>query len=163
MLQVIYRYLQQHGEWPTFGQIDRPLRRQHGLDAAAPIRDVPKTILLRIGVGISAVRPDDKLCLTLLGVSMCTGGEEDVERFLVALRYAAKIEIDFEPSDEDSNQSPRVTASDFADLFGLQPDSGALNRLYAMLYVDNPGTGSSDGNAGAWYFELKREFSGSLT
>ena len=47
VLQAIYDRLRETGDWPSFGVLDRQLRRDHGVDPSAVIQSIPDTLVLR--------------------------------------------------------------------------------------------------------------------
>jgi hypothetical protein len=99
VLQEACDAYRRRNDWPNFGMIDRPLRRP-GVDPAALIRTMPSALLVQSRPG-PPVNPDrdDPVRLTILGMSLCTGVEDDVERFLFMTRWSAELEARFDPGD----------------------------------------------------------------
>jgi len=55
VLQAVYDHFREHARWPTFITIDRPLRREHGLDTAAILLSPPDS--LTVGPRPGGLRP----------------------------------------------------------------------------------------------------------
>ena len=74
VLQAVYDHFREHASWPTFITIDRPLRREHGLDTAAIFLSLPDS--LTVGPRPGGLRPiaTDELRLRLPGIQACAGG-----------------------------------------------------------------------------------------
>ena len=45
VLQAIYNHFRDHGTWPTFITIDRPIRRQHRWDTGPIILSLPESLI----------------------------------------------------------------------------------------------------------------------
>jgi hypothetical protein len=157
VLQTIYDRFREHGTWPTFISIDRPLRREHGINTRAVFMSLPDWLVVKPRQVMGPTDTDD-LVLRLLGIEACRGGSEDTERFVRLLRWFAEQEMAFIPPPGDEDTMPRVTSDNVAAYLGLRRnESGydaALQRLRAMLRLDRWGTGSSGSNEEGWVVEL---------
>lgn len=157
VLQAIYDRFRDHGEWPTFISIDRPLRREHGMDTRAVFNSIPDSFVVKPRQ-VMGPTDTDQLILRLPGIDVSVGGRQDTERFVRLLRWFAEQEVAFAPPPESEDTMPRVTSDNVAAFLGLrrnEPGYGAaLQRLYAMLRLDRWGTGSSGSNEEGWYVEL---------
>jgi len=141
VLQAVYDHFREHASWPTFITIDRPLRREHGLDTAAIFLSLPDS--LAVGPRPGGLRPiaNDELRLRLPGIQACAGGDVDTERFVRLLRWLAQKEVEYAPEAGDPTKMPRVTAAEVAEHLGLdQADQIGLGRLYALLQLDHWGS-----------------------
>jgi hypothetical protein len=154
VLQVIYDGFRQTGTWPTFGVIDRPIRKQLGIDLAQIIASMPDSLILPLHAMPS---PTDEVRLSLSAIAACVGSEQDAQRFPALLRWFAQRESEFESS--NPNALPEVTAAEVREHFGLDPeDRATLSRLFNMLRLDNWGTsGSNWTSADQWTVSLGRE------
>ena len=47
VLQAIYDHFREHGAWPTFITIDRPIRREHRWDTGAIILSLPESLIVQ--------------------------------------------------------------------------------------------------------------------
>jgi hypothetical protein len=154
VLQTIYDHFRQRATWPTFISIDRPLRREQGIDTAAIVVTLPESFIVQPQHGNMRPGAEDQLRLRLLGIQACHGGSEDIERFVLLLRWFAEEEIAYEP-DPDSNETlPRVTSDEVAAYLALDHDDPAIERFHAMLHVGYWGLGSSGIMPGLWFVTL---------
>jgi hypothetical protein len=158
VLQTVYDHFHAHASWPTFISIDRPLRREHGIDAAALVITLPESLIVQPRPGNLRPVAADELRLRLLGIHACQGGSDDTERFVRLLRWLAQQEMAYEPEPDSKETMPRVTSDDVAaylDLWeGLPDDDLALARLYAMLQLDHWGLGGNGSGENGWYVTL---------
>lgn len=157
VLQAIYDRFREHGKWPTFISVDRPLRREHGINTRAIFNSLPDSLVVKPRQHMGPTDTDE-LILRLPGVEACQGGREDTERLVRLLCWFAEQETAFTPPPGGEETMPRVTSEDVAAYLGLDRtdprDGAALERLYAMLRLDRWGLGSSGSNEGGWFVEL---------
>lgn len=157
VLQAIYDRFRDRSEWPTFISIDRPLRREHGMDTRAVFNSLPDSLVVKPRQAMGPTDTDE-LILRLPGIDVCTGGCEDTERFVRLLRWFAEQEVAFAPPPGSEGTMPRITSDDAAVFLGLRRDDhgyeAALRRLHAMLRLDRWGTGSSGSNEEGWVVEV---------
>ena len=139
VLQAIYDRFREHGTWPTFITIDRPVRREHRWDTAAIILSLPESLIVQPRPGNLRPITSDELRLGLLGVKACDGSSDDTGRFVRTLRWLAEREEAYEPPAGSGNELPQVTSQEIADYLGLDlADQLPLQRLYAMLQLEPP-------------------------
>ena len=98
VLQAIYDRFREHGTWPTFITIDRPVRREHRWDTGAIIVSLPESLIVQPRPGNLRPIASDELRLRLLGVKACDGSSDDTERFVRTLRWLAEREEAYEPA-----------------------------------------------------------------
>jgi hypothetical protein len=155
VLQAIYDYFHDHGTWPTFIVIDRPIRQDHGWSTVNVVLRLPESMIVPPRQGMPPV-PTDELRLRLLGVAQCRGGSQDARAFVEVLRWLAEKEAAYEPQPESESNMPRVTSAEVAEyLVGLTDrDQLALKRLYEMLHLDNWGIGGFGSGEDGWYVTL---------
>lgn len=161
VLQMIYDHFRAHATWPTFISIDRPLRREHGIDAAAIVQTLPESLIVRPRSTRWRPKTDDELQLRMRGIHACLGGSDDAEQFVRLLRWIAQQEIAYEPELSSEKTMPHVTSSKVAGFLGLCHDDLAVTRLYAMLqfgYRGLDGSGSSGADGGTWCSARHPEF-----
>jgi len=159
LLQAVYDWFQRHGTWPTFGQIDRPLRKA-GLDPVAVIKSTAHSLLPPFQAGRSAPQPNDVIHLTIQGIAACDGGGEDVDRFVRLLPWLAQRELDFEPGAGPGEDNLQVASGEFKEFLGLPEDPGtSLSRLYEILNLERWGWNGSAINpeTGEWHVGVSRE------
>lgn len=158
VLQAIYDYFRKHGTWPTFIQVDRPVRREHHWDTGAIILDLPESLIVQPRPGHLRPIASDELRLRLLGIRACDGGSDDTNRFVRTLRWLAEREEAYEPPAGRGDELPQVTSQEVADYLGLDPaDQLPLQRLHAMLHLDHWGLGGSGSNDDGWYVRLGQD------
>lgn len=154
VLQAVYDRFREDGAWPAFITIDRPLRREHGLDTSAVFLSLPDSLVIKSRPG-TGFAPNEELRLRLRGIDACAGSSEDLERFVRLLPWLAQRELDFEPEPGAVETEPRATSDEVREFLGLdQNDRIALLRLYAMLQLDNWGLGGGGSNADSWFVNL---------
>lgn len=158
VLQAIYDHFREHGAWPTFITIDRPVRREHRWDTGAIILSLPECLIVQPRPGNLRPIATDELRLRLLGVKACDGSSDDTERFVRTLRWLAEREEAYEPPAGSRDELPQVTSQEIADYLGLDhADQLPLQRLYAMLQLDHWGLGGSGSNDDSWYVRLGQD------
>jgi hypothetical protein len=159
VLQAIYDSFREHGTWPTFITIDRPIRRQYSWDTGAIILGLPQSMIVPPRQGLRPIASDE-LRLRLLGIQACDGGSDDTKRFVRTLRWLAEREEAYEPPAGKSHELPQVTSQEIADHLGLDHgDQLPVKRLYAMLQLDHWGLGGSGSshNKDSWYIRLGQD------
>jgi len=158
VLQAIYDHFREHGAWPTFITIDRPIRREHRWDTGAIILSLPESLIVQPRPGNLRPIASDGLRLRLLGVKACDGSSDDTERFVRTLHWLAGREEAYEPPAGSGDESPQVTSQEIADYLGLDHTGQLpLQRLYAMLQLDHWGLGGSGSNDDSWYVRLGQD------
>jgi hypothetical protein len=160
VLQTVYDRFRRDGKWPTFISIDRPLRREHGINTRLVFTSLPDSLVIKSRQSMGPTDTDE-LVLRLQGIEICEGGREDTDRFVRLLRWSAEQEMAYTPPDDSENEMPRVTSDDVAAHLGLhQTDPGyhgALDRLYAMIQLDHWGFTGSGTNEEGWFVNLGPE------
>ncbi|HEX4704121.1 MAG TPA: hypothetical protein VH352_18485 [Pseudonocardiaceae bacterium] len=157
VLQSVYDWFREHGEWPTFVSIDRPLRRKHGLDTRAVIQLLPGSLIVK-PLPATWFAAEDKLRLRLPGIHVCDGGREDTERFVRLLRWLAQKEVDFDPAPDSTETIPCVTSEEARRQLGLDDgDQVALCRLYVMLQMGSWGLAGNGNGPDGWQVFLSSD------
>jgi DNA topoisomerase VI subunit B len=67
VMQTVYDHFRKNGTWPALAAIARPLRRDHGVDAAGVIAEFPDTLMIPPRQGLRPVDAD-QIRLTLAGI-----------------------------------------------------------------------------------------------
>lgn len=143
VLWMIYMFLHEHGEWPKYADVYRPLRLENDFPVGKVFKSIPERYVIHHRPIPCEPSPRDEVRLTLRGIEAGPLGRENIELFTRLLRTLAEIEQTFEP-EPDGDLEPHVTASKVGKLLGIDPDDeAALGRLFAMLQTGNWGTGSS--------------------
>src|SRR6185437_16607483 len=154
VLQAIYDHFRDHGTWPTFITIDRPIRRQHRWDTGPIILSLPESLIVPPRQGMPPITSDE-LRLRLLGIQACSGSSDDTERFVQTLRWLAEREETYEPPAGSGDEMPQVTSQEIAGHLGLgDADPLPLQRLYAMLDLDHWGIGGRSSSEVGWSARL---------
>lgn len=155
VLQMIYDRFREPGTLPTFGEIDRPIRKL-GLRPEQIVADLAREgMLLPFQAGRLQPNGRDELRFTLTGLACCEGGKQDVTRLLRLLPWLAVKELDFEPQPDQPDASLRVSRTEIADFLQLQIDSGGIRRMRRLIEQQRWGFsgGESDGE---WYVQVDR-------
>lgn len=157
VLETIYERFRDRGDWPTFAEIDRPLRRALGIDAGAVLNTLPQSLVHPAGAGKGTPPPNAQIRLTLLGISRCPLGDVDVDRFVKLLPHLARLEASHMPS--SGNELPKATAADAAKILDIDTaNQVGLGRMYSILITGSwgiAGAGRRTGND--WEVYLGRE------
>jgi hypothetical protein len=158
VLQAIYDHFREHGTWPTFITIDRPIRREHRWDTGAIILGLHGSLIVPPHPGHIRPNERDELRLRLLGIQACDGSADDTERFVRTLRWLAEREETYESPANSDDGMPQVTSQEVADYLCLDhADQLPLRRLLAMLQLDHWGLGGSGTNDDSWYVRLGQD------
>ena len=157
VVQTIYSLFRDRGEWPTFAEIDRPLRRRYGIDAAEVFPDLPRALVYPVGPGIGTPAPSAPMRLTLLGISGCTSGDVDVDRIIRLLPWLAQREAAYTPASKDD--LPTVTAAEVARFLDIDPaNEVGLGRVREILMAGYWGLAGGGWRSGSdWEISLSRD------
>lgn len=158
VLELIYEKFRPRGKWPTFDDIDRPVRRA-GLDPMKVIQTIPKTLIRSFQAGRSWAVPTDAVRLTIEGIAACEGGSEDVDNFLRLLPWFAERELNFEPGPEAQARYLQVHSHEIKEFLALPEDSwDGLWRLHQILQEERWGWGGGGSQDDfAWYVVVSRD------
>jgi hypothetical protein len=155
VLQAIYDKFRDLGTWPPFVTIDRPLRRTSSIDVGAIVQSIPNSLLITARPGNLRPIASDELRLTIRGISRCDAGQEDAACFFRLLRWFAQREIEADPSEGGEQAAVRITSEEVRRYLRLaEGNNPTLNRLYAMLQLENWGQEGSGSGADGWYVNV---------
>jgi hypothetical protein len=85
-MQLSFDAFHQTGDWPDVEKLQRQLLRENdSLDLYAVGDRIPSEI------GTNPIRIDNHCQLTVAGVALCNGADEEVRHFVSALRIAARM------------------------------------------------------------------------
>lgn len=156
VLEMIYERFHERGTWPTFGEIDRPVRklRLRPEQIIAGLAD--EGFLLPLQTGRLQPVGRDELRLTLTGFASCEGGKEDVARLLRLLPWLAAKELDFEPEPEQPDASLRVSRTEIAEFLQLRIELSTIRRLRRLIEVQRWGFSGGELAGGEWYIQVDR-------
>ena len=157
VIQVVYDHFCARGIWPTFDQIDRPLRRA-GIDPVRIIKEMPG-MYMPPNSGRIEPASSDEIRLTIQGIALADGGMEDVDRFLRLLPWLAKMELNFEPSSTGDDQTLRVSRAEIVNFLGLDEASTVPGRVYAILKQERWGGGGSSSSGRDYTISVRRDVS----
>jgi hypothetical protein len=158
LVQAIYDRFHHTGTWPTFDEVDRPLRREGLDDPLKVLQSLPEGITLG-SYRWMPVSPTDQLRLKIFGIELCHGGDVDVSRFVRLLPWLAQKELSFEPGPDPASRSARVTSAEVAEFLGLPTESTLeLQRLFEILAHERYGWGGGGTSpGGSWNIGLTRD------
>lgn len=116
LLQLVYDLMNQRGAWPTFTAVDlRADRVLNVEDAQAALLALPDGHISKPWL-VSGFSDSDEVRLTLRGVRVCAGGQQDLD--LLARFVAWVVEIERHAPDVEG-QPLRARSVDFAAQLGL--------------------------------------------
>ena len=160
-LQAIWDLLVRDGRWPTFHELDQRLYREHELDAARLLPQLPPGLLYGVGHGSNIfIAASTTIGLTIAGVAATGRAQREVDLFLAVVRHAVVLERDYDPPADQPDLRPILTAAEVAVLLGLTTpqDVPLLNRLGAILYTERWGcTGFGGIGSDVWQASIGRE------
>ena len=157
VLQMIYDEFREHGTWPTFGEVDRPLRRL-GLNPEVIIQGLRRDSLVSFNGGRMLPVARDELSLALRGIAVCDGAQEDIGNFLRLVPWLAERELDFTP--EERQPDLRVTGSEIKEFLQLPNEwAGPLSRLRQIIGLQRWGWSGGEQADGEWYIQVERSIS----
>jgi hypothetical protein len=151
VMQAVYDYFRKNGAWPAFAAIARPLRRDHGFDAASVIAEFPGTLMIPPRQGLRPVDAD-QIRLSLAGIAQCEGSADDDERFTRLIRWFAERDTDYDPP--SPQEKLQVTTAEAASYLGIEEDHPALRRIRAMCGLDHLCVSASGGDENGWTFRI---------
>jgi hypothetical protein len=160
LLQLVYNEFREHNTWPRFGSLDRRVARyREPWNLAEVIRTLPPGFLLPLWSGSVPPRPDAEMRLTIDGVSTCQGSSQDIELFLVSLRWIARRELRFAPPANQPDAMFVVTSRQLMRALKLTAvHRPAVARLGHLLLVERWGwTTGSVANDWQWQFGVGRD------
>ncbi|HXL93588.1 MAG TPA: hypothetical protein VN969_32045 [Streptosporangiaceae bacterium] len=131
--------------------IARPLRRDHGIDAAGMIAEFPETLMIPPRQGLRPVDAD-QIRLTLAGIGQCQGSSDDDERFTRLIRWFAETDLDYDPPSPE--EKLQVTTAEAAAYLGIEEDHPALQRIRAMCGLDHLCVSASGSDQNGWRFRI---------
>jgi REase_DpnII-MboI len=151
VMQAVYDHFRKNGAWPALAAIARPLRRDHGIDAAGVIAEFPDTLMIPPRHGL---RPadSDQIRPTLAGIGQCQGSADDDERFTRLIRWFAETDLDYDPPSPE--EKLQVTTAEAAAYLGIEEDHPALKRIRAMCGLDHLCVSTSGGDENGWNFRI---------
>lgn len=151
VMQAVYDHFRKSGTWPTFAAIARPLRRDHGIDAAGVIAEFPGALMIPPRQGLRPVDAD-QIRLTLAGIGQCQGSADDDERFTRLIRWFAEKDLDYDPPSPE--EKLQVTTAEAAAYLGIEEDHPGLRRIRAMCGLDHICVSTSGGDENGWDFRI---------
>lgn len=136
LFQTIWQFAGEQDRWPTFGELDRRMDRQHDLDAWSVMRDLlDQGFLYGVG-GRNSLQPSDtqEIALTVAGLAACDGSDEVLATLLDFVRHVTRVEKAWDPPADDPQAEARVTSVEIAEALGLTgPRSHLLDRLHLLM------------------------------
>lgn len=151
VMQAVYDHFRKSGTWPPLAVIARPLRRDHGIDAAGVIAEFPAALMIPPRQGLRPVDAD-QIRLALAGIGQCAGSADDGERFTRLIRWFAERDLDYDPPSPE--EKLQVTTSEAATYLGIEEDHPALRRIRAMCGLDHLCVSTSGADENGWNFRI---------
>jgi hypothetical protein len=80
------------GRWPTFKELDQVLYRDHDLDAADLLPELPSGLLHGVDTGsVMHIAETTTIGLTAAGVAATGRGQRELDLFLAVVRHAVVL------------------------------------------------------------------------
>jgi hypothetical protein len=158
IIDQVFNHFHATGAWPTFGQLDRPLKRDDDIDALQVLHSIPSSLVF---FNRSYADPDkaSPVQLRLDALALCIGSEGDLRLFFEAVRWFAELEL----AEPDPGVSIiQVTKQQYlAHLSSTQFGDFWINatKLVSMLIVEGGyfGIGILQGPDGDWSVTITRD------
>ncbi|TAK20748.1 MAG: hypothetical protein EPO26_17140 [Chloroflexota bacterium] len=142
LLQEVFGHFDEHGEWPTFGYLDRKLVRR--LDVGALAKTMPRGL---INNGSGFYQRTEKVVMLVRALRFCAGTEEAIGDFMTAVRLCVDRFFD------DTDPKPEI--SDV--LLRAHGFSEMRVRRLRLLLNGAALTGSGGlGHEGDWHYDISR-------
>jgi hypothetical protein len=139
ILQVIYnRFRDRGGEWPDFDSIQRWISRFRGINIADMLDSIPDSLMKPVSQIEGSPDPSGKMVLSIEGVALCRGSDDDVQYFLEAVQWMVQRDNDYDPPEGRTGLRTPITIDELAtDLrLPLFTDSKSIVRLLALLRAE---------------------------
>src|SRR5690242_7169879 len=80
------------GMHPSVGDLQHEFNRQgnSSLDAVQVVRHIPPTLLKPLPIAAGYPAPAERLILTVEGIERCAGSGQDIENFVIAIKWLAR-------------------------------------------------------------------------
>jgi hypothetical protein len=158
LLETVATLSRSASAWPSVSAVDRAsVRARKNLAVPEEIRAMPPGLIFA-----SSHRPllsaDDRICMTVAGLSRCSGLASDLDRFLAAIRWCARAERRTDP--EAGQTTVRVNRPQVARGVKLSVvrDRDDLAFLFLVLQAHRWGSvGSCVTPDGDWHFDLSAD------
>jgi hypothetical protein len=122
-MQLSFNSFHSTGNWPDIERLQRQLLREHEpLDLYKVADRIPGDL------GTNPVRVENRCQLTIAGIALCDGSNEEVEDFMRILHLAVQKYL-ADNSDHDSPES--ISSDDLRDTLGMTPL--AIRRSFQMI------------------------------
>ncbi|MDI6098986.1 hypothetical protein QLQ12_10275 [Actinoplanes sp. NEAU-A12] len=159
LIDEVWYFALEKNRWPTYAELDR--RLDHNCDLALDqVKDtLPRGLLHRVGRGEHTDRDEPAvMALTVAGVCATGRGRRELQLFLDAVRYAAKVQREYEPPAGDPQRLPVLTSQALATHLGREggPGDGLLARVGLLLCSEPWCSRRASPSAGGWAFDIDR-------
>jgi len=138
VLELIYGlFYGSGGIWPTLGDLQRALNRRgnSGVDAVHLVQHIPAMLLKPVPCANAYPAPTEKLILTVEGIERCAGSGQDIENFIIAVKWLARRAERSDVSGDQGELGVRFTTCQLAEAvsLSLDADQDAVSRVVAIL------------------------------
>ncbi len=151
-LNLIYEpFRDDGGDWPQQRYVEKALRRQ-SLSLDSVFDGLPPGLMAPDPAGTHFyVRPDDRIALTIAGMSACSGSKPDIDLFLRALQFFVTLEDSYSPP-PTGGEPLNAGTNELVNDLGLTEAEAA--RVYQLTRYEIGLFGSGGGGPENWQFEL---------
>jgi len=152
LLEVVRKAFDREGKWPSRQWVEAVLDQDHYLDLEEIIEVVPRSL-----VYVGGTQESSEVVLTVAGLH-AAGAEEDVKRFVQALRWCVDAQLGFRPEDPDVSEEVRLEASQFESEWisqGVNVPKTDLAKLRSMFVTEGI-YNSISGEGKSWVITMNR-------
>jgi hypothetical protein len=140
-LQAIYRWQLAHGgESPPLDSLDRELNRLRDkpLDTAGILGRLSPRFVKPLSYVDGRPDPRGKVVLRLEGVARCQGSDNDIKRFMAAVRWMIRKNKRYDPPPEKIGCGMPISTEELASELDLplMSDPDSIKRLMALLEAE---------------------------
>ncbi len=152
LLEVVREAFDRGGRWPTRQYVEAVLDQDHYMDLDEILEAAPRLLVYSTGT-----QEGSEVILTVAGLA-AAGAENDVKRFVEAVRWCFDEQLGFRPADPGATEEVKVEAAQFRSEWvsrGEKVSAVDLIKLRAMLTIERIYS-SIGGEDGKWTVTLNR-------
>lgn len=139
ILQIIYNSFRENGgTWPTFDHVERILNRYAKTNAVAILNRIPSTLIKPIELTDGRPSPTGQIILSVEGIAVCRGSDDDVSNFIAAVQWMVRRESNYDSAPPRASSGVPLSAAALAEdlAMPLVSDPKSIDRLIALLRAE---------------------------
>lgn len=154
MVEAIFALFFHGHAWPRFVDLDRFLDRRGEAETEAVLVGLPPGLVYGVSGHTVTIHDDQVIALSVAALLASDQGQEFLQAFLAAIRYAADLEHRREPEDPPAELSSETIAESIAIPAAGRADF--ITCLGELLRVENWGWSRASYGNGSWSFAIDR-------